>query len=128
MRRRKQAAESAPEGAERDAVGATAAAKLDRAPTLIVVSCMRSDDHVQHDEDMLSTGVAAYIVLLGAHARRTCRLLGGRRDSADPRGREAVSVPDDEEIVGLLYLGRAAQDYSEAPARPDPAEYVTYLD
>jgi nitroreductase len=123
-----QAAETAPEGAELDAVGAAAAAKLDRAPTLVVVSCMRCGDHVQHDEDMLSTGVAAYIVLLSAHARELAGYWRTPGILRDPRGREAVGVPDDEEIVGLLYLGRAAQDYSEAPARPEPAEYVSYLD
>src|SRR5580765_6006672 len=44
-------------------------AKLDRAPTLIVVSARQNGDAEQDHEDVLATAVAAYIVLLGAHAR-----------------------------------------------------------
>ena len=46
-----------------------AAAKLDRAPTLVVCSVVRSDDPVEREEDRDAAAVAAYIVLLGAHAR-----------------------------------------------------------
>jgi nitroreductase len=116
-----------PPDADRQTVTAAAAAKLDRAPTLVVVSCVRSGDHVQHDEDVLATGVAAYIVLLAAHARgfagywRTPEVLR----CAD--GRAAVSVGDDEEIIGLLHLGRVAQQPGAAPERPRPSTYVTRL-
>src|SRR5947208_15480298 len=51
------------------AAGAEAAGKLDRAPTLVAVSCVVADDPVQAEEDLLAAGVAAYIVLLAAHAR-----------------------------------------------------------
>ena len=56
-------------------------------------------------EDLLATAVAAYIVLLGAHARglaaywRTVPLLD------DPRARELLQIAAEEEPVGLLYLG-----------------------
>ena len=49
--------------------GPEGAAKLDRAPTLIVVSCVLSGDPVQDEEDLHATAVASYIVLLAAHAR-----------------------------------------------------------
>src|SRR5436190_2018710 len=54
----------------RDAVevARAAAAKLDRAPTLVVCSVVRSDDDVEREEDRHAAAVAAYIVLLGAHA------------------------------------------------------------
>src|SRR5437763_16693225 len=45
------------------------AGKLDRAPTLIVVSAVQSGDAAQDREDVLATAAAAYIVLLAAHAR-----------------------------------------------------------
>src|SRR3954447_6490868 len=47
------------------AAGEEAAAKLDRAPTLVVVSVAQSGtDPVADEEDLLAAGVAAYIVLL----------------------------------------------------------------
>src|SRR5437764_1682554 len=43
--------------------------KLDRAPTLVAVSVRQTGDARQDREDLLAGGVAAYIVLLAAHAR-----------------------------------------------------------
>ncbi len=53
----------------KQAAGPEGAAKLDRAPTLIVVSCRARGDPVQDEEDLHATAVASYIVLLAAHAR-----------------------------------------------------------
>src|SRR6187455_966303 len=53
----------------KQAAGPQAAAKLDRAPTLVVCSCVLGGDPVQDEEDLHATACAAYIVLLGAHAR-----------------------------------------------------------
>ncbi|HEX8928253.1 MAG TPA: nitroreductase family protein, partial [Actinomycetota bacterium] len=53
----------------KQAAGPEGAAKLDRAPTLIVVSCVLGGDPVQNEEDLHATAVASYIVLLAAHAR-----------------------------------------------------------
>ena len=111
----------------KEAAGPDAAAKLDRAPTLVVVSSVETGDPVQDEEDLHSTAVAAYIVLLAAHSRglggywRTPDVL---RDSA---GLEAVGVPDDERFVGLLHLGEVFEP-KRAPERPDAAHAVTYLD
>ncbi len=109
------------------AAGPEAAAKLDRAPTLVVCSCALTDDEVQNEEDLHAAGIAAYIVLLGAHARG----LGGYwRTPAvfrDPAGLEAVRVPETERFVGLIHLGKAAGD-KPAPERPPPEAVVTYLD
>src|SRR4051795_11038827 len=52
-----------------DAAKPGSARKLDRAPTLVVVSAVQTGDPVQDREDLLACGVAAYIVLLAAHAR-----------------------------------------------------------
>ena len=69
---------------------------------------------------MLATAVAAYIVLLGAHARglaaywRTVpvlRALGG--------------LPDDELPIGLLYLGEPRQE-QRVPERA-PVEEIAVL-
>src|SRR5213592_3844360 len=53
----------------KEAAGPESAAKLARAPTLVVCSCALSGDPVQDEEDLHATACAAYIVLLGAHAR-----------------------------------------------------------
>ena len=52
------------------AAGADAAAKLDRAPTLIAVGAVQGgEDPVRDEEDLLAAGCAAFLVLLGAQER-----------------------------------------------------------
>src|SRR5436190_11148725 len=48
----------------KEVAGPEAAAKLDRAPTLVVCSAALGGDEVQDEEDLHATAVAAYIVLL----------------------------------------------------------------
>jgi nitroreductase len=103
------------------------AVKLQRAPTLVAVAVHESGDAAQDREDLLATGVAAYLVLLGAHARglagywRTVSLL------EDPRGREIVGFESQESPVGLLYLGQPVQE-QRTPERAPVAEVASYLD
>jgi nitroreductase len=103
------------------------AVKLARAPTLVAVTVKRSGDPAQDREDLLATGVAAYIVLLAAHARglagywRTVAVLDG------PAGRAALGIDDDEEAVGLLYLGRPRQE-QRVPERAGVSEIFRALD
>jgi nitroreductase len=111
----------------KEVVGPEGAAKLDRAPTLIVSSCVLGGDPVQDEEDLHTTAVASYIVLLAAHARglagywRTPALL---RDEA---GRQAVGMPDDERFVALLHLGRPRQEKAP-PERPPVEQTTVFLD
>ena len=110
----------------KQAAGAEAATKLDRAPTLVVASQVRSDDPVQDEEDLCAAAAAVYIVLLAAHARG---LAGYWRTPAVLRtreGRAAAGVPDGERVLGLIHLGRPRQE-REPPARAPSADYVTYL-
>jgi nitroreductase len=115
-------------GALKRAAGEEAAVKLDRAPTLVAVSVIQSgEDPVADEEDMLATGVAAYIVLLAAHARG---LVGYWRTPAvlrTPEGRAAAGIPDDERVLGLLHLGPPRQ--GPRPAERQPVEAVVeFLD
>jgi nitroreductase len=110
----------------KEAAGAEAAAKLDRAPTLVVVTALEGGDPVQDEEDYAAASVAAYIVLLAAHARG---LAGYWRTPAvlrTPEGRSAVEVPDGERAIGLLHLGPRRQE-KEPPERMPPGDFVTYL-
>lgn len=107
--------------------GPEGAAKLDRAPTLIVVSCVLSGDPVEEEEDLHATASASYIVLLAAHARDLAgywRTPGILRSEA---GREAVGLPAEERFVGLLHLGHPRQE-KPAPERPGAERTTTYLD
>jgi len=85
----------------KEAAGPEAAGKLDRAPTLVVVSC------VGDEEDRDATAVAAYIVLLAAHARglagywRTPGLLRA------PEGRDALGIEPAREAPGARVTWRA---------------------
>jgi nitroreductase len=111
----------------KEAAGPEAAAKLDRAPTLVVCSCVTTGDPVRDEEDLHATACAAYVVLLAAHARglagywRTPEVL-----RAAP-GRAAVGLPDDERFVSLIHLGEPIQD-REPPERIPISQTVTYLD
>ena len=105
-----------------------AAAKLDRAPTLVVVSATQANDSaVDNEEDVLATAAAIYAVLLAAHARG---LAGYWRTPAVLRteaGRQAVQVPTDERILGLLHLGHPRQE-PRVPERAPVGDVVNYLD
>jgi nitroreductase len=109
------------------AAGPESAPKLDRAPTLVVASAVLTGDAEQDEEDLHATAVACYIVLLAAHGRglagywRTPEAL-----RTDP-GRRAVGLPDGEQFVGLLHLGRPKQE-QRPPERPPASDTTIYLD
>jgi nitroreductase len=108
------------------AAGPEAAAKLDRAPTLVVATATRSEDPVQDQEDLCATACATYAVLLAAHGRG---LAGYWRTPAVLRtqeGLEALEIPDGERFVGLIHLGWPRQQ-KQPPERIPAAEVVTYL-
>jgi nitroreductase len=113
-----------PEALERlkRAAGPEAASKLDRAPTLVVSSCVLSGDPEQDEEDLHATACASYIVLLAAHARG---LAGYWRTPAvlrTPEGQAAVGMGEDERFVGLIHLGSPVQE--QRPPERAPAEQV----
>ena len=111
----------------KEAAGPEGAAKLDRAPTLVVVSAVLEGDPVQDEEDLHAAAVASYIVLLAAHARGLAgywRTPGLLRSTG---GRGAVGLPDSERFVGLLHLGRPRQE-KEPPERPPAEQTAVFLD
>ncbi len=102
-------------------------AKLDRAPTLVAVSAVQTDDPVADEEDLCATAVAAYLVLLGAHDRG---LAGYWRTPAvlrEQAGRAALGIPDRERALGLIHLGSRRQE-ERAPERAPVAAIATFLD
>jgi nitroreductase len=111
----------------KELAGPEGAAKLDRAPTLVVVSAVLSDDPIQDQEDLCAAACAAYIVLVAAHGRglasywRTPEVL--RTDA----GRAAVGIEEGERFLALIHLGPRRQE-KEAPERAPAGDYVTYLE
>jgi nitroreductase len=111
----------------KQAAGPEAATKLDRAPTLVVCSCATSEDPIEAEEDLHATAVAAYLVLLGAHARDYAGYWRTPGILREPAGLAAVGVPAGERFIALLYLGSPIQEM-RPPERPGHADTITYLD
>ena len=113
-------------GRLKEAADPDAAAKLDRAPTLVAASQVRSDDPVQDEEDLCAAATASYIVLLGAHARGLAGYWRTPPVLRTPEGRAALGVGEEERVIGLLHLGPPRQE-REAPERLPPADFATFL-
>lgn len=108
------------------AAGPEAAAKLDRAPTLVAVSALQSGDPVQDEEDLCAAAAAAYIVLLAAHARGLAGYWRTPEVLRTPEGRRAVGIPAEERVLGLVHLGPPRQD-RDPPERLPTEDFVTFL-
>lgn len=106
--------------------GPEAAAKLDRAPTLIAATAKQTGDEIQNEEDLCATACATYAVLLAAHGRGLAgywRTPGVLRTAA---GRAALGIPADERFVALIHLGWGRQS-KEPPGREPPSSVISYL-
>lgn len=110
----------------KEAAGPEAAAKLDRAPTLVAVTAVVDDDPVVAEEDLCATACATYAILLAAHSRGLAgywRTPGVLRTDA---GRAALGIGPDERFVALVHLGWPRQEKAP-PERAAPAEVASYL-
>ncbi len=110
----------------KEAAGPEGAAKLDRAPTLVLVSVRQTGDPVQDQEDLCATAVATYIVLLAAHGRGLAGYWRTPGVLRTPEGRAALGLQADERVVALVHLGPPRQQ-REPPEREPPEQFVSYL-
>jgi nitroreductase len=111
----------------KEAAGASEAAKLDRAPTLVVVSAALSGDLVQDEEDVCATAAAVMIVLLAATERGLASYWRTPAVLRTSVGRNALAIPAGERVLGLLHLGTPARE--PAPREREPVEsYAEFLD
>jgi nitroreductase len=108
-------------GRLKEAAGAEAAPKLDRAPTLVAVTCLGDE------EDRDATAAAAYIVLLAAHGRGLAGYWRTPEVLRTPGGRAALGIGEEEQVLGLLHLGSPRQE-QRVPERAPVAEIATHLD
>jgi nitroreductase len=104
------------------------AAKLDRAPTLVLASYVPSPLPLHAAEDAHAAACAVYAVLLGATARgiATYWRTPGILRQAD--GRAACGLADDEVVVGLLHFGYPVGQPLPPPERKPTASFVDWLD
>jgi nitroreductase len=112
----------------KEAAGPEAAGKLDRAPTLVAVSAVQAgEDPVADEEDLLAAACAAYVVLLGAHARGLASYWRTPAVLRTPEGRAALGIPDQEHAIALLHLGTPRQE-QRVPERAPAEQVVSWLD
>lgn len=111
----------------KEAAGPESAAKLDRAPTLVVVSCALTGDPVQDEEDLHATACAAYIVLLTAHGRGLATYWRTPEVLRTGEGQAAVGMLDEERFVGLLHLGGPVQE-QRTPERLSADQVIEFLE
>jgi nitroreductase len=110
----------------KEAAGPSEAAKLDRAPTLVIVSAALSGDLVQDEEDVCATAAATMLVLLGATERGLASYWRTPGVLRSMRGREALGIPPGERVLGLLHFGNP--DREPAPReRENVDSYVSFL-
>lgn len=110
----------------KEAGGPGEAPKLDRAPTLVVVSTVLSGDLVQDEEDICATAASVMLVLLGATERGLASYWRTPGVLRTARGREAIGVASGERVLGLIHLGVAAREPS-ARERAPVESYVEFL-
>jgi nitroreductase len=87
------------------AAGEKEAAKLRRAPTLVVVSAVLSDDPVLAEEDLHATACAVYAMLLGATERGLASYWRSPACFRDDRVQALLGFAENERFVGLVHLG-----------------------
>ncbi len=85
-------------------------AKLRRAPTLVLVTAVRSEDPVLADEDVQAAAAASYALLLGATARGLASYWRTPACFREPPVRELLGLADNEVLVSLVHLGPPASD------------------
>jgi nitroreductase len=110
----------------KEVAGEKEAAKLGRAPTLVVATAVVTGDLVQDEEDVSAAAAAIELVLLAATERglatywRTPHVLRTRP------GRAAAGIPAGERFLGLLHFGTPERE--PAPRERQPVEtYVEFL-
>ena len=111
----------------KEVAGEKEAAKLDRAPTLVVATAALTGDLVQDEEDICATAAAIELVLLDATERGLATYWRTPQVLRTPPGRDAVGIPAGERFLGLLHFGTPERE--PAPRERQPVtSYVEFLD
>ncbi len=102
-------------------------AKIVRAQTRVLVSCVVSGDPERRREDLLATAAAVQNVLLAATARGIDSFWQSPVVPSLPAARSLLGIPGDEELIAVIHLGtaRGARDH---PSRPPLSAVYSELD
>ncbi len=93
------------------------AARLERAPVVIVCVVVAGDDPLQAREDRDAVAAGVQNLLLAAHARGLAAMWRTGAMADEPEVRSALGLGDHEAIVAFVYLGRPV---APPPPRDDP--------
>ena len=110
----------------KEAAGAKEAAKLERAPTLIVASAALTGDALQDEEDLHATACAVYAVLLAATARGLASYWRTPAALRDPSICALLEIGAEERFVALIHLGPRVSDPPPKDREP-MANRLTFL-
>jgi nitroreductase len=88
--------------------------KLRRAPTLVLVTAVPSEDPVLAEEDVRATAAATYALLLGATERGLASYWRTPSCFRAPAVRDVLGLAESEVVVGLVHLGPPV---TEPPAK-----------
>jgi|SRR5579862_1268740 len=101
-----------------DAAGEKEAAKLRRAPTLVLVSAALSGDERTDEEDLHATAAAVYAILLGATARGLASYWRTPSVLTQPDVRQLFGLAPNERVVSLIHLGPRVSEPPEKERLP----------
>jgi nitroreductase len=98
--------------------GEKEAAKLRRAPTLVLATAALSGDQLVDEEDLHATACAVYAILLGATGRGLASYWRTPKCLEEPDVRAALKLADAERVVALIHLGPALSEPPEKERTP----------
>jgi nitroreductase len=111
-------------GAEAERARADAAAKVDRAPVIVVFTSVPSDDpKVVEQEELASVAMAMENFLLAAYASGFGAMLRTGPAAYHPSISEHLELAANETVVGFVYLGYPAAE--REPTERTPATQRT---
>lgn len=98
-----------------------------RSPMIITVVAKITQNHPKTPvvEQLLSAGVAAQQISLGANALGFGAVWLTGANTYDSMVKAALGVDAGDEIVGFIYIGTPTMSKPRRP-RPDPADFVTH--
>jgi nitroreductase len=101
-----------------EAAGEKEAAKLRRAPTLVLATAALSGDPLTDEEDLHATAAAVYAVLLGATGRGLASYWRTPACFREQAVRDILGLREAERVVALIHLGPPLSEPPEKERLP----------
>lgn len=97
-----------------------------RAPLLLIVSTHITSDRIPRWEQILSGAAVCQNLLIAATALGYASQWLSEWPAYDPAVKQALNIAPEDEVLGLIYIGSAAEKPDERP-RPELTQVVDYL-